>query len=185
MVKAYTHEHVYKHPWERVTSAFWRKFNEPENKAVLSHIIEVNTLSLTLDSSTGALFTTRAITVHAPGPRFLSRLIGQDFCHCVETTHVDPASRSMVSTSRNLSLRKFLEVEEKSSYHPHPANPDWTVVLQTTSISCSPVSAIAAMAEKIEQRCAERFQQNSAKGRDVMERICNFLEAESSKGIPL
>ncbi|XP_077227425.1 MSF1-like family protein [Tasmannia lanceolata] len=180
MVRAYTQEYVYKHPWERVTSACWRKFTDPDNVRTLSHILEVDTLNRRLDSQTGRLYTTRSITVHAPGPWFIRKIIGQDICHCVESTVVDARSRSMELTTRNVSLRKFLEVEERCWYNPHPENPgEWTEFRQETSIRIKPLSALASMAEKIEQRCAERFLQNSVKGREVMERICKYLEAES------
>ncbi|WCJ36928.1 MSF1-like family protein [Euphorbia peplus] len=180
MVRALKQEHVYKHPWERVTSASWRKFTEPENKRVLSHILEVDTLEQRLDCQAGKLYTTRAVTVHAPGPWFIRKIIGQDICHCVETTVVNAQTRSMQIRSRNISLQKFIEVEEKIRYDPHPENPStWTLCRQETSISIKPLSALASMAEKIEQKCAERFLQNSAKGREVMERICKYLEAES------
>ncbi|GAB2287029.1 hypothetical protein Dimus_021416 [Dionaea muscipula] len=182
MVKAYKQEHVYKHPWERVTSASWRKFADPENKRVLSHVLEVDTLNYSLDSQSGKLHTTRAITVHAPGPWFIRRVIGQDICHCVESTDVDAKSRSMQLTTRNVSLEKFIEVEEKIRYDPHPDNPTgWTICRQETRIRIKPLSAMASMAEKVEQKCAEKFMQNSAKGREVMERMCKYLEAESSE----
>ncbi|XP_043691848.1 PRELI domain containing protein 3B [Telopea speciosissima] len=181
MVRAYTQEHVYKHPWERVTSASWRKFTDAENKRILSHILDVDTLNRKLDPINGKLYTTRAITVHAPGPWFIRRIIGQDICHSVESSVVDARSRSMHLTTRNISLRNFLEVEEKVWYDPHPENPEgWTVCKQETSIRIKPLSALASMAEKVEQKCAEKFQQNSAKSREVMERICKYLEAESS-----
>ncbi|PIA53537.1 hypothetical protein AQUCO_00900250v1 [Aquilegia coerulea] len=181
MVKAYTQEHIYKHPWEIVTSASWRKFTEPENKRILSHILEVDTLNSNLDSETGKLTTTRAITVNAPGPWFIRKIIGQNICHCVESTVVDGQSRSMQLTSRNVSLRKYIEVEEKIRYDPHPENPnEWTVCQQETSIKIKPFTALASMAEKIEQRCAEKFLQNSVKGREVMERICKYLESANS-----
>ena len=185
MVRAYTQEHVYKHPWERVTSASWRKFVDPENKRILSHILEVDTLNRKLDPESGKLYTTRAITVHTPGPWFISKIIGQDICQCVESTVVDGQSRSMQLSSQNISLQKFVEVVEKIRYDPHPDNPnEWTICRQETSIRIKPLSALASMAEKVEQRCAERFVQNSAKGREVMERICKYLEAES-RGISL
>ncbi|KAI4382130.1 hypothetical protein MLD38_008131 [Melastoma candidum] len=150
MVKAYSQEHVYRHPWEIVTSASWRKFSDAENKRILSHILEVDTLNQKLDTKCGKLYTTRAITIHAPGP----------------------------------CLQKFIEVEEKIRYDPHPDNPsEWTVCRQETSIHIKPLSALASMAEKVEQKCAEKFLQNSAKGREVMERMCKYLEAEA-RGIP-
>jgi hypothetical protein len=63
MVKAYKQEHVYNHPWGRVTSASWRKFTDAENRHVLSHILDVNTLNTSLDCSSGKLYTTHAITL--------------------------------------------------------------------------------------------------------------------------
>ncbi|CAN7035495.1 unnamed protein product [Brassica oleracea var. botrytis] len=182
MVKAYRQEHVYKHPWERVSAASWRKFADPENKRILSHILEVDTLNRKLDTDTGKLHTTRALTIHAPGPWFLHRIVGQDICHCVESTVVDGKSRSMQLITKNISLQKFVEVEERISYDPHPENPlAWTVCSQETSIRIKPLSALASMAEKVEQKCAEKFMQNSAKGREVMERICRYMEAESAR----
>lgn len=183
MVKAYSQEYTYKHPWERVTSASWRKFADPENKRTLSHILEVDTLSRKVDPESGKLHTTRAITIHAPGPWFVRKIVGQDICHCVESTMVDARAQSMQLTTRNISLQNFIQVVEKIRYEPHPDNPNgWTICKQETSIRIKPLSALASMAEKVEQRCAERFVQNSAKGREVMERICKYLEAES-KGL--
>ncbi|PIN18948.1 putative member of the intramitochondrial sorting protein family [Handroanthus impetiginosus] len=180
MVRAYSQEHTYKHPWERVSAASWRKYADPENKRTLSHILEVDTLSHRLEPTAGKLHMTRALTIHAPGPWFIRKMVGQDICHCVESTVVDAKSRSMQLATRNISLQKFIEVEEKMRYEPHPENPNgWTICRQETSIRIKPLSALASMAEKIEQKCAERFQKNSAKGREVMERICKYLEAES------
>jgi PRELI-like family len=78
---------------------------------------------------------------------------------------------------KNVSLRGLIEVEEKSTYRPHPERPsDWTAFRQETSIRVKPLSAIASLAERIERRCAEKFVQNSIKGREVVERICKYLE---------
>ncbi|KAL8241425.1 hypothetical protein R6Q59_014779 [Mikania micrantha] len=181
MVRAYSQVHTYKHPWERVTSASWLKFADPENKRTLSHILQVDTLNHKLDYDSGKLYTTRVITIHAPGPWYLRKIVGQDTCHCVESTVVDAKTRSMHLATKNISLRKYVEVEEKIRYDPHPDNPTgWTICRQETSIRIKPLSKVASMAEKIEQKCVEKFQQNSAKGREVMERMCKYLEAESS-----
>lgn len=184
MVKAFTQEYTYKHPWERVTSAFWRKFSEPENKLVYQ-ILEVETLNRKLDPPSGKLYSTRAITIHCPGPWFIKNIVGQEICHCVESTIVDAKSQSLQLTTRNISLRKFVEVEENIRYDPHPENPKgWTICNHQTRICIKPLAALASIAEKVEQRFAENFIENSVKGREVMEGICKYLEAESS-GISL
>lgn len=181
MVKAYTQEHVYLHPWERVTAANWRKFADPENRSRLPHIVEVDTVNRTLDLGSGRLYSTRLITVNTPGPWWVQKIIGQNVCHSIESSVVDVKNRSMEMVTRNVTLKNFIEVEEKCSFVPHPQQPQWTLFKQETSIRCATLSALASMAEKVEQRCAEKFLQNSIKGREVMERICNhYMEAESN-----
>lgn len=82
--------------------------------------------------------------------------------------------------TRNVTLKDFVDVEEKCSYLPHPENPEWTLFRQETSITCASVPALKSMAEKIEQKCAEKFQQNSARGREVVESVCKALERAES-----
>ncbi|RZR73200.1 hypothetical protein BHM03_00021412 [Ensete ventricosum] len=187
MVSAYTQEHLYHHPWDRVTTAAWRKFTDPDTAAVLSHNVDVHTLDRRLDPNSGCLQAVRSITVRSPPlPFLLRRILGQDavVCHCVESTVVDARGRSIEIVVRNVSLRGLLEVEERSTYRPHPDRPDgWTTFRQETSIRCKPLSALATFAEKVEQRCAERFQKNSVKGREVVERIYKYLEAETAAAI--
>ncbi|KAH7433972.1 hypothetical protein KP509_07G095300 [Ceratopteris richardii] len=180
MVRQYTQEHTFMHPWERVTSACWRKFADPKNRSRLSHILEVHTIDRKLDALNGRLLTTRAITVNALGPWWLQKIVGETVCHCIEECIVDARNKSMEIVTRNATLKDFISVEEKSWYSPHPQNSQWTALRQETSISCNAFSALASMAEKIEQRCAEKFQQNSAKGREVVENVCAYLEAEAN-----
>lgn len=82
--------------------------------------------------------------------------------------------------TRNVTLKDFVDVEEKCSYVPHPENPGWTLFRQETSITCASMPALKSMAEKIEQKCAEKFQQNSARGREVVESVCRALERAES-----
>ncbi|GJZ44467.1 protein slowmo homolog isoform X2 [Tanacetum coccineum] len=88
-----------------------RKFADPENIRTLSHILKVDTLNHKLDPEEGKLYTTRAITIHAPVPWFLRKIVGQDICHFVESTMVDAKTRSMQLATRNIGLQKYLEAE--------------------------------------------------------------------------
>jgi molybdopterin-biosynthesis enzyme MoeA-like protein len=88
--------------------------------------------------------------------------------------------------TRNVSLKDFVDVEEKCLYLPHPENPEWTLLRQETNISCASMPGLKSMAEKIEQKCAEKFQQNSVRGREVVEYVCKALErAESAAAAAL
>ncbi|OEL16875.1 hypothetical protein BAE44_0022109 [Dichanthelium oligosanthes] len=192
MVVSYTQEHVYRHPWHRVTAAAWRKFTDPAARAAsgaLSHILDVHTLSRDVDRGAGRLRAVRAIAGRAPPlPLLLRGLLapaaaahgGDVVVLCVERTDVDAPARDMRVASRNATLRGLVDVEERCSYAPHPERPDeWTLFRQETTIRCAPLAAVAArVAELVERRCAERFTQNADKGREVVERICADLAAE-------
>ncbi|KAJ3677630.1 hypothetical protein LUZ60_003354 [Juncus effusus] len=183
MVLTYTQEHVYHHPWDRVTAAAWRKFTDPATPSALSHILDVHTLSRRLDPLHGRFSCTRSIAVRSPSlPFFLRRLAASPTILCLESSSVDAAHGSMEIVSRNMSLRGVIEVEERARYWPHPERPEqWTAFRQETSIRCKVMTAVAAaLAEKVEERCAERFRQNSVKGREIIERICQFLESSEA-----
>jgi len=188
MVVSYTQEHVYRHPWHRVTAAAWRKFTDPAARAAsgaLSHILDVHTLSRDVDARSGRLRAMRAIAGRTPPLPFLlrgvaGRVAGDVVVLCVERTDVDAPARHMRVASRNATLRGLVDVQERCSYEPHPARPDeWTLFRQETTIRCAPLAAVAArVAELVERRCAERFTQNADRGKEVVERICEDLAAE-------
>jgi len=192
MVVSYTQEHVYRHPWHRVTAAAWRKFTDPAARAAsgaLAHILDVHTLSRDVDRRSGRLRAVRAIAGRTPPPPLLLRGLlapapsagGGVVVLCVERTDVDAPARDMRVASRNATLRGLVDVEERCSYAPHPERPDeWTLFRQETTIRCAPLAAVAParVAELVERRCAERFTKNADKGREVVERICADLAAE-------
>lgn len=92
--------------------------------------------------------------------------------------------RSLEIVTRNVTLKDFVDVEEKCSYNPHPENEDWTLLRQETSITCqTSMPALKSMAEKIEQKCVEKFQHNSARGREVVEAVCKALERAESGAV--
>ncbi|KAL6656242.1 hypothetical protein ACP70R_007068 [Stipagrostis hirtigluma subsp. patula] len=198
MVVTYTQEHVYRHPWHRVTAAAWRKFTDPAARgAGLSHILDVHTLSRDVDPRSGRLRAVRAIAGRAPPLPFLLRRLlvaaagagagdGEAVVLCVERSDVDAPARDMRVVSRNANLRGLVHVEERCSYAPHPERPDeWTLFRQETSIRCAPLAAVAArVAEAVERRCAERFVDNAVKGREVVERICDELQELDSPPRP-
>jgi hypothetical protein len=63
MVRGYVQEHIFRHPWERVSAASWRKYADMEHRQLLSHVVDVNIVNRSVDQEAGQLLTTRAITV--------------------------------------------------------------------------------------------------------------------------
>jgi hypothetical protein len=100
MVKGYVQEHIFRHPWERVTAASWRKYADIEHRQLLSHVVDVSVVNRSVDQEAGQLLTTRAITVNAATPWWLQRLMGTTVCQCLEESIVDDGEPLLpVSTS--------------------------------------------------------------------------------------
>ncbi|EAZ45176.1 hypothetical protein OsJ_29818 [Oryza sativa Japonica Group] len=181
MVVSYTQEHVYRHPWHRVTAAAWPKFTDADAPAapLFPHPRGAKLSRPRRRWIGGALRPCAAIAGRAPPlPLLLRGLVAAaDVVLCVEHTTVDGPARAMRVISRNANLRALVHVEETCSYRPHPERPDeWTLFRQETSIRCAPLAAVAAWAaEMVERRCAERFRQNASQGREVVETICERL----------
>ncbi|KAG0627354.1 hypothetical protein M758_2G194200 [Ceratodon purpureus] len=180
MVKGYVQEHIFRHPWERVTAASWRKYADLEHRRLLSHVVDVSVVNKSVDEGAGQLLTTRALTINASCPWWLQRLMGTSLCQCLEESRVDNDKRSLETVTRNVTLKDFVDVELKCSYLPHPENSEWTLLRQETSIRCASMPALKSFAEMIEQKCVESFQQNSARGREVVEYVCKALERAES-----
>ncbi|KAF0902569.1 hypothetical protein E2562_018065 [Oryza meyeriana var. granulata] len=77
----------------------------------------------------------------------------------------------------NVSLRGLIKVEGPSTYRPHPERPEeWTQFRQETTIRCRSLSALAALAEKVEIRCAERFLQTTQGERAKQQQVMQAAE---------
>ncbi|KAI4965774.1 hypothetical protein ZWY2020_050916 [Hordeum vulgare] len=148
MVVAYTQEHVYLHPWHRVTAAAWRKFTDPAARAApLSHILDVQTLSRGVDPRAGRLHAVRAIAGRPPPLPVLLR-----------------------------PLAASAGVGDAVRLRAHPERPDeWTLFTQETGIRCAPLAAVSATVAEMVGGGARRASQNAAKGKEVVERICDGL----------
>jgi hypothetical protein len=59
--------HVHRHPWERVTYAFWKKYPNPMSP----HVVDIDVLDRHIDDE-GRLQTTRLITCKDKIPDWIS-----------------------------------------------------------------------------------------------------------------
>ena len=65
------------------------------------------------------------------------------------TMVVDVPSHCMQLTTRNISMRNMIEVEENIRYDPHPQNPSgWTICRHHTRIFINPLSSALASNRK-------------------------------------
>lgn len=121
MVKLFSNEHTYRHPWRRVTSAFWLKYPNP----MYPHVIEVDVFNRYVDQVTGELVSHRILSCESSLPGFMTAVGIPNVIYAAEESRVDPVSNKMTLKSRNLSGSNLLVVEECCMYQQHPQDPSW------------------------------------------------------------
>jgi len=166
-------QHVYKHPWNDISLASWRKYPSPQRPDLLS----IDLLSRHLDADTGVLKIRRLITCKGQGPTWLQNLIGSSFFFFVEETTVDPINQKMVLTSQNHSFCDLITVQETCTYTPHVENQAWTNFSQHATFTAFPFG----IKGKLESVCHSAFTKNAAKGREIMEQAIAGLALEKRK----
>mmetsp|Transcript_8015 Transcript_8015/g.21248 ORF Transcript_8015/g.21248 Transcript_8015/m.21248 type:complete len:192 (+) Transcript_8015:182-757(+) len=164
-------EHVYRHRWDVVTSAHWRKY--PNEKC--SQVMRVDTLDRRVDAGSRALHTTRLFTGASPVPSFLSFLIPQKPVYAVEHSVVDPERRAMTLEMRSLSFASLLQVCERCTYTEHPENPNWTVFRQEWHCEWNVPSYLLRRLDSISM---QRFHASVESGRSVIQELCHDIEAK-------
>ena len=73
-MKVFSNSVTYNYSWEEVSTANWRKYGPWNNKS--EHVIAVDTLSRSVDPSTGILRTERLITCKQSAPEWLKTIMG-------------------------------------------------------------------------------------------------------------
>ena len=171
-MKVFSSSCTYDYSWEEVSTANWRKYCPWNDKS--THVIAVDTLSRSVDPSTGILRTERLITCHQTAPAWvLSLLGGQPTSHVYETSYVDPALKRVTMCSTNLTWSNILSCRETVVYEPLASS---TPVHERTQFKQdAKITALCGgwqkIRTKIEEASVERFGQNAQRGREGFEHV--------------
>ncbi|MCJ1232212.1 hypothetical protein MMC14_000161 [Varicellaria rhodocarpa] len=172
-MKVFSSDCTFDYSWEEVSTANWRKYCPWNDKS--THVIAVDTLSRSVDPSTGILRTERLITCHQTAPAWvLSLLSGPPVSHVLETSYVSPSQKTVTMVSTNLTWSNIINCRETVVYAPaKPAAPGAnprTQFKQEAKITalCGGWQKIRT---KIEEASVERFGQNAVKGREGFESV--------------
>ncbi len=98
MVKLFSTDHTFEHPFDRVTSAFWRKY--PNQYA--THLKAIDIVDRRLDSE-GRMITNRIQSCTSNIPAFARSAGLPTICFVAETSVVDPQKKEMVVKSSNIT----------------------------------------------------------------------------------
>jgi hypothetical protein len=139
--------------WESVTAAFWRKYPNPFS----AHVLTSDTVYREVDDD-NCLRSRRLLTKTNKKPKWIDRWVDSTAVLVLEDAMVNPQQRTMVTWTRNITLTKYLSVEERCVYSPSPSDPNVTNV-ETEARVVSNVS-IGPMVERFG---LERFKRNIKK----------------------
>lgn len=171
-MKIFNTEHEFAYSWDEVSTANWRKYCPWNDKS--EHVVAVDTVSRSVDSSTGILRTERLITCKQSAPKWIQSFFGgSDTSLVYEVSYVDPKAKKVTMCSQNLTWADLLSVQETVVYRPSIkdlAGKSSTIFEQRAKIiaMCGGWQKIKSA---IEDFSIERFKQNAARGKEGFERV--------------
>lgn len=172
MVKLFTTEHTFQHPFERVTSAFWRKY--PNDAA--AHVKAIDITDRRIDEQ-GRLITNRIMSCESALPSWCRAAGLPQSCFVAECSVVDPKSREMLVKSSNLSGASLMVIEETCRYSASPAAPTKaTLYKQEAKIT----AFLPFLAGKFESYSFASLQSKSKEGMAVVESLCQKIQAHGA-----
>ncbi|XP_060628006.1 PRELI domain containing protein 3B [Anolis sagrei] len=171
MMKIWTSEHTFDHPWEMVTTAAMQKYPNPMNP----NVVGVDVLDRHVDPS-GKLHSRRLLSTVWGMPSIAKALIGscREKTYVQEHSIVDPVEKIMELKSTNISFTNLVSVDETLIYKPHPQEPDKTILTQEATICVKGVKVSSYLEGLIETTISS----NAKNGREALEWVINKLKAE-------
>ena len=171
-MKLWSSEYIFRHPWNTVTEACWRKYPNEMNPNVKA--IDVVDRKITDD---GRLLTTRIFGSHWNLPTLITSLLGMpEMCYAVEHIEVDPKVKRMTLTMINYTFMGLMAVEETVVYEPSISDPDITLMTQGAKISVTGVS----FKDYFERVIVNNFSNNSSNGRLALEQVIAKINLEDT-----
>lgn len=164
-MKVFSNTVAFNYSWEEVSTANWCKYSPWNDKS--THVVAVDTLSRSVDPSSGILRTERLITCKQSAPEWLKSVIGgMDESQVLETSYVDPKKQTVTMVSTNLTWSNLINVQETVVYKP--INRKQTQFSQDAKITAL-CGGWQRIKNGIEDSLVKRFGENATKGKEGFE----------------
>jgi hypothetical protein len=169
-MKIFQQSTEFDYSWEEVSTGNWRKYGPWNEKT--PHVIAVDTLSRTVDPTTGVLRTERLITCKQSTPKWINSILGgQDTSLVYETSYVDPAAKKVTMCSMNMTWSDLLSVRETCVYQPSSSSPTNKTNFQQRAEVTAFCGGWQKIRNSIEKFTVERFEQNAQRGKEGFEMV--------------
>jgi len=177
MVQIWSNNHVFKHSFAQTSLAYWRKYPSVQRPDVVA----VDLIKKDYDPETGILKTRRLITMDMNVPGWVSKLFGISArAYFVEDAIIDSNTKTISTTSRNVSFSNLVESVENCVYEQHAENNGWTNFVQTANVRAT---GFYGFGSAIEDLMMNSFRKNVSKGRELMELTINSIKKEAEEGL--
>lgn len=164
-MKVFSSTCSFDYSWEEVTTANWRKYCPWNDKS--PHVIAVDTIAREVDPATGILRTERLITCKQAAPEWMKAFFGgMDTSQVVETSYVDPSTKTVTMVSQNITWANLVQVQETVVYKPLTAN---TTQFEQSARITAFCGGWQRIKNNIEDQLVTRFRENALKGREGFE----------------
>ncbi|KAJ9072386.1 Phospholipid metabolism protein [Entomophthora muscae] len=169
-MKFFEADFLYSHSWENVTTAIWKKY--PNDK--VNHVLKIDTLSHSVDPTTGVLTVERLLTCKQKIPYLIQQLLGgNDISYVHEVAVINPKDKTFSANSVNLTFSNLMTVEESVQYRPDPSRVNSTLFKQQAQITA--LGGLSKLAGYVEDFSLTRFQNNAALGREALTSVLEKL----------
>lgn len=169
-MKLWETEHIFRHAWEIVTEAVWRKYPNDLNPMVKA----IDILDREVDKE-GNLRTVRLIGTVPILPAWATYILGlEEMTYALEESVIDPFKKTMRVKTKNLTWSSIVSIEEFIVYKQHPDSESMTLLSQEAKVKVFGVS----FKDYCENLITTTIEANAAKGRQAMEQVIAKINKE-------
>lgn len=167
--------YIFKHPFEKVSLAYFQKYTCGKD----ANVTAITILEHKIDPETGEEYLLRRGECNNILPGIFKKLCPYRKLEVEEEAWLNKKQKSLRLHCYNLTWSKYASLEENSCYRACESNPNWTLFEQRGRISVFGVgSLIGGMFEAF----AQRFLQHGAKkGFNIMEDLIMTMGGRNSE----
>ncbi|CAF3589017.1 unnamed protein product [Adineta steineri] len=171
----------YSHDWATVVTAALNKYPNPVSPSVIGCDVVDRTIN-----PYGVIQSHRLLLANWGIAPALNKVFNMsELGYASEHSTIDARRRIMTARTRNLTLNRFISIEERLEYTQHPTDSSKTILTQEATINVENVP----LTSYVETMVAKTINTNATKGRLAMEWVINRMSTvpstEPTKQIPL
>jgi len=166
-MKFWTSQHVFDHDWATVVTAALNKYPNPVSPSVIGCDVVDRTIT-----PLGVIHSHRLLLANWGIAPALNKILNMsELGYASEHSIIDAQRRVMTARTRNLTLNRFINIEERLEYTQHPTDSSKTLLKQEATINVENVPLTSYM----ETLVAKTLSSNATKGRLAMEWVIDRM----------